>query len=83
MGLWCLMPLSTIFQLLFVAVSFIGGGNRSTRIGTDFTGSKSNYHMITTTMDPRHMNLFFILEKKYRYMIYNTRRQTEDVKSKQ
>ena len=83
MGLWCLMPLSTIFQLLFVAVSFIGGGNRSTRIGTDFTGSKSNYHMITTTMAPRHMNLFFILEKKYRYMIYNTRPQTEDVKSKQ
>jgi len=25
---WCLMPLSTIFQLI-VEVSFIGGGNRS------------------------------------------------------
>jgi len=28
LGLCCLMPLSTMFQL--VAVSFIGGGNRST-----------------------------------------------------
>ena len=30
-GLGCLTPLSTIFQL-YVAVSFIGGGNRGTRI---------------------------------------------------
>ena len=29
-GLWCLMPLSTILQFNIVAVSFIGGGNRST-----------------------------------------------------
>ena len=29
--LWCLTLLSTIFQLYRIAVSFIGGGNRSTR----------------------------------------------------
>jgi len=29
--LWCLTLLSTIFQLYLVAVSFIGGGNWSTR----------------------------------------------------
>ena len=29
-GLWCLTPLSTIFSYI-VAVSFIGGENRSTR----------------------------------------------------
>jgi hypothetical protein len=28
LGLWYLMPLSTIFQLSIVAVSFIVGGNR-------------------------------------------------------
>ena len=30
LGLWCLTALSTLFQNI-VAVSFIGGGNRSTR----------------------------------------------------
>ena len=29
-GLWCLTSLSIMFQLYIVAVSFIGGGNRST-----------------------------------------------------
>jgi hypothetical protein len=28
---WWLMPFSTIFQLSIVVVSFIGGGNQSTR----------------------------------------------------
>ena len=30
-GLWCLTPLSTLFFSYIVAVSFTGGGNRSTR----------------------------------------------------
>ena len=30
-GLWCLTPPSTIFQLYIVVISFIGGGNRSTQ----------------------------------------------------
>jgi hypothetical protein len=29
-GLWCLMPLLTIFQLYIQAVSFIDGGKRNT-----------------------------------------------------
>jgi len=36
LGLWCLTPLSTYFSYI-VAVSFIGGGNRSTRRKPDIT----------------------------------------------
>ena len=35
-GLWCLMLLSTIFQL-FVVVSFIGGGNKYPEKTTDLS----------------------------------------------
>ena len=31
LGLWCLMPLSTILQIYIVVVSFIGRGNQSAR----------------------------------------------------
>ena len=47
--LWflCLMPLSTIFQLYIVAVSFIGGANRST-LRKPLTCRKSLTNFITS-----------------------------------
>ena len=48
LGLWCLMPLSTIFHLYYiVAVSFIGGGNRSTQRKPLMTSEIENKTMTT------------------------------------
>ena len=44
--LWCLTPLSTVFQYI-VAVSFIGGRNRSTRRKPpSCLKSLTNYHIM-------------------------------------
>jgi len=40
-GLWCLMPLSTVQLAMNELTTLVV-------IGTDCTGSKSNYHTITT-----------------------------------
>ena len=94
-GLWCLMPLSAIFQL------YHGGGNRSTWgkpltkiftqccieytlsewdsnstlvvIGTDCIGSsKSNYHMIMTTMTPNtsYMYRTYTIKSKMTLIVF-------------
>jgi hypothetical protein len=53
-GLWCLTSLSTIFQF-FVAVSFIGGGNRCTqRKPQKVTGQTLSHNVVSST--PRMMS---------------------------
>jgi len=42
-GLWCVMPLSTVHLVMNELTTLVV-------IGTDCTGSKSNYHTITTTI---------------------------------
>jgi len=47
LGLWYLTPLSTIFHLYHVVVSFIGEGNRSTRRKpSTWHKSLTNYHIM-------------------------------------
>ena len=45
-GLLCLTPLSTIFQLYIVAVSFIGGGNRRRKPQACRKSLTNSYHIM-------------------------------------
>jgi len=54
LGLQCLTPLSTIFQL--VTVGFIGGGNQSTQIITDLSQVTNKLYHIT--LYQVHLNWF-------------------------
>jgi hypothetical protein len=62
LGLWCLTPLSTIFQLRYVvAISFIGWGNRSTtRKPPIYDWQTLSHNVVSSTNSNFHVSTLYI-----------------------